>query len=509
MLYFSSHKKPDNKSRVLFNNSSVSAAVMVTYRLIPLTWTTKSAIYILLGLFVIGVVLHLQHPINAMAAVKDGKVDDAHYNTVGEDIDVINLSLDLDQVKQGDLGDSNSKIINDKWIVVTSISKAPTDDLKKLSKIKGWKMVVVGDKKSPALWDLPGVVFLSIDAQESIGFETVEFLEYNCYQRKSVGYLYAIQHGAKFIYDTDDDNHPYNGIINFDDSNNDKQYLVFHAEPTQDYYNPMPHFGQSTLWPRGYPLNKISMPPVRTYKKCRNARPLVQQGVVDGDPDLDAIQRLTRKDNNVKFDVTFDHDAPPVILPDNSLTPYNTQNTILHYEAFFSLVLPQTVDGRVCDIWRSYFTQRLLWDIGGHLEYHTATAYQDRTPHDLLIDFIQEDDLYKKALSLTQFLLQWKGTKITVEERFFEMIKALYENKFVEALDVLLARAWIRDLKRVGYNFPTIQKSKMVCEEKVVEFHPVEQGSMYLGMGEKTLNILDLKPKIEEQVHHEPETEVQ
>lgn len=402
------------------------------------------------------------------------------------DEEIANLQLDLDEITADKVTD---KGLHDKWIVVTSIF-APTEDMKKLSKTKGWKMVVVGDKKTPKDWSLPGVVYLSIDTQEASGFETVKHLKYGVYQRKNMGFLYAVQHGAKYIYDTDDDNHPYGGKVDFDDLTTEKEYLVYHSDPARTYYNPMPHFGQSTIWPRGYPLNHIAIDPVRTYKKCKGVRPLVQQGVVDGDPDLDAIARLTRKDITVKFDVTFDSKAPPVILPEGSFTPYNTQNTIHHRDAFFSLLCPQTVTFRVNDIWRSYITQRLLWDIGGHLEYHTATAYQDRTPHDFLQDFIEEDDLYKKVLPFTKFLKEWKGTKETMEERYFEVIKELYKIKILGALDVHLARAWIRDMKRIGYTFPKMQKPTMKCEEKVVEFFPIEQGSMYLRAKKTTVDVL-------------------
>ncbi|CAB4040242.1 probable glycosyltransferase STELLO1, partial [Paramuricea clavata] len=38
-----------------------------------------------------------------------------------------------------------------KWIVVTSVAP-PTDQVKKLSKIKGWKLIVVADTKTPANW---------------------------------------------------------------------------------------------------------------------------------------------------------------------------------------------------------------------------------------------------------------------------------------------------------------------------------------------------------------------
>ena len=41
--------------------------------------------------------------------------------------------------------------MNDKWIVVTTIN-SPTEDVKKLAAIEGWKVVVVGDTKTPTDW---------------------------------------------------------------------------------------------------------------------------------------------------------------------------------------------------------------------------------------------------------------------------------------------------------------------------------------------------------------------
>jgi hypothetical protein len=41
--------------------------------------------------------------------------------------------------------------LHDKWVVVTSINK-PTSDVEKLAKMEGWKVVVVGDTKTPSDW---------------------------------------------------------------------------------------------------------------------------------------------------------------------------------------------------------------------------------------------------------------------------------------------------------------------------------------------------------------------
>ena len=40
---------------------------------------------------------------------------------------------------------------HDKWIVVTTVH-APTPAMKALAQIPGWKMVVIGDKKTPHDW---------------------------------------------------------------------------------------------------------------------------------------------------------------------------------------------------------------------------------------------------------------------------------------------------------------------------------------------------------------------
>ena len=44
-----------------------------------------------------------------------------------------------------------AKEIHDKWIVLTTVN-LPTEDVKKLAGIEGWKVVVVGDTKTPKDW---------------------------------------------------------------------------------------------------------------------------------------------------------------------------------------------------------------------------------------------------------------------------------------------------------------------------------------------------------------------
>lgn len=92
-----------------------------------------------------------------------------------------------------------------KWIVVTTINY-PTKALQQFVAQSDWRVVVVADKKTPADWNLPNCEFLSVEKQQNLGYQILPYLPWNHYCRKNIGYLYAIQHGATVIYDTDDDN---------------------------------------------------------------------------------------------------------------------------------------------------------------------------------------------------------------------------------------------------------------------------------------------------------------
>ncbi len=56
------------------------------------------------------------------------------------------------------------------------------------------------------------------------------------------------------------------------------------------------------------------------------------------------------------------------------------------------------------DIWRSFVAQRIMWTNRWCLMFHSATVYQERNEHDLMIDFRDEipgylnNDRIKKTL---------------------------------------------------------------------------------------------------------------
>lgn len=108
--------------------------------------------------------------------------------------------------------------------------------------------------------------------------------------------------------------------------------------------------------------------------------------------------------------------------------PYNSQNTLHHYNALWALLIPISTTFRVCDvrktkyqnlitflkkktkkhfekkkIWRSYWAQRVLWEIDSHLMFGAPSVYQDRNEHNYLDDFLDEG--FETFLKLFEILI--------------------------------------------------------------------------------------------------------
>ena len=86
--------------------------------------------------------------------------------------------------------------------------------------------------------------------QSNTNYESVKTTPFNSYTRKNIGYLFAIQNGAKYIYDTDDDNEPITKLEDYFDFNEYKIELEYDLESPLTL-NRYAHFGQPTIWPRG------------------------------------------------------------------------------------------------------------------------------------------------------------------------------------------------------------------------------------------------------------------
>ena len=194
------------------------------------------------------------------------------------------------------------------------------------------------------------------------------------------------------------------------------------------FYNPFPHFGQSSVWPRGFPLEALPDPVSREYRTCRTLPPAVQQGLAAENPDVDAIFRLTRSTGLRQLELQFDSSSPPVLLPKGTYMPYNSQNTLFTSRAFWSLLLPISVSARVTDIYRAYWAQALLGLLGESVSIFPPTARHVRNVHSLTADLKEESVIYNTVFEYAKFLRQWKCSQV---RKFLKLFKcSIFPNKF-------------------------------------------------------------------------------
>jgi hypothetical protein len=136
----------------------------------------------------------------------------------------------------------------------------------------------------------------------------------------------------------------------------------------------------------------------------------------------------------------------PTIIPEGLMCPFNSQNTVFLKDAFWALLIPVTTTMRVCDIWRGYWAQRLLWEIGGSVCFIPPTVEQHRNIHTLVHDFGEELDLYRDAGRLVDFLHAWEFKGSHFPDAIQSLSRAMADEGFWGEGDVQLTSAWIQVL---------------------------------------------------------------
>ena len=396
-------------------------------------------------------------------------------------------------------GDGNDRLGRDceQWAVVTTIHD-PSSSIIGVSNLRNWCLVIVGDTITPddAYSDLTKkdhVFYLSAAYQKEFlsGSKSkslfMQMMPFKSFARKNIGYLFAINYGAQIIFDFDDDNilMPLEDgetipppLLHFGTNtsrvsptillkflkSNQTVVLDQHDDDRPLAFNPYIHMGASheNSWPRGFPINDLENNFMNGTKldtaevgDLSQSSIGVIQSLCNGDPDTDAVFRMTRPDST---DFTFERSAKslPLLIPSNMYTPYNAQATTHLYSAFWGLYLPITVPGRVTDIWRSYITQRIMKDVGLYVMYTPPIVHHARSAHDYLSDFVAESDLYGKTSKLLEFLNGWSSDANELPARIFDLWVELYERDYIGLNDVETAREWLNTLITVGYEFPTV-----------------------------------------------------
>ena len=347
-----------------------------------------------------------------------------------------------------------------KWIVITTINKPNRYTNKLVSKTpKKWKIVVVGDiKTNNKSWskfkNSTKLFYLSIEDQLKLNYNITKYIPFNSYSRKNIGYLYAIQHGAKEIYETDDDIYIFGK--RFLDKTIDK-YSLYAENNESLMINPYNFFGKPTIWPRGFRLKDIYKKSdtkfYRIISKRAELKPLINQFLLNVDPDVDSIFRYTRMNRKNSMNHFFYFMGNLMYLPGN-FVPINSKNTKYLYDIFPSLALPTTLPMRIVDIWRGYIMQRYAWIYNGTVFYNSPCADNKRNYKNITSDFLEERDLYFKLDELLNSLKMEVSPDINTPEKFLiNMIEILVNKSLLGANDLIMYKAFINDLNSFGYKY--------------------------------------------------------
>ncbi len=323
-----------------------------------------------------------------------------------------------------------------KYIVITTIHpKSRAINL--FEQEKDWHIIVVADKKSQLIPSSDNLTFLSVEEQLELDSQFAKNCPFNHYARKNIGYLYAIQQGADIIYDTDDDNLPYKNW-NLPDFTCDKRYVAEHS-----FVNIYEYFTSEKIWPRGYPLDEILKPNEANIKDSLPVNVGIWQGLVDLDPDVDAVFRLT-----VNKEIRFEA-KESVYLGKKHYCPINSQNTFWTKKTFPYLYLPVTTSFRFTDILRGYITQRLLWENDLYIGFMKATVYQERNNHNLMKDFEDEIESYLNIKSIVELLdsLDYSSKALSNIELVYQL---LVDNDFVKQSELMAVKAWMSDMQQIS-----------------------------------------------------------
>jgi hypothetical protein len=325
-------------------------------------------------------------------------------------------------------------------LVITSIS-APNAVLSacaKGSSNHGADFIVIGDTKSPAGFDLPGCDFWSIERQRTMASRLASLLPERHYARKNLGYLVAMERGAKVIIETDDDNLPYEEFWR-ERAVRQRAHLLSNG----DWVNVYRHFTDAPIWPRGFPLEQIhnSLKPLDLRNEQEVFCP-IQQGLADDNPDVDAIYRLT-----MTLPQRFTGSAN-IALGRGSWSPFNSQNTTWFQEAFPLLYIPSYCSFRMCDIWRSFIALRICWANDWGVLFHSTTVSQERNDHDLLKDFADEIPGYLNNTKICEALAALrieKGAEF-IGENLRKCYEVFIRLGLVASDEMQLLDAWLTDL---------------------------------------------------------------
>ncbi len=318
-------------------------------------------------------------------------------------------------------------------ITITTINK-PTfiEGLCKNLNTFGYKdtdIVIIGDVKTPPLEDylysvnkeygIP-IDYLTIETQEArIPKVLCDMFDYNTPDRTMLGGMYAYLNGAKRVIALDDDNY----ITESDFAGWHKVTGLTKLTPIiqsdSGWFNVhecLDSSGNVKFYPRGYPFGQRHKE-YKVTQSLKEVRIVVNQGLVLGDPDIDAIQRLAHPINAYQMNNKY----PMQFGLYKTWSPFNYQNTSIFRDLIPCYFRPKSAL-RNGDIWTAYIFNRLADHMGDVITFGHPLVNQVRNKHDLFDDLDIELQNNKEADYFCNALQRTTLTKTSYFEALNELV---------------------------------------------------------------------------------------
>ena len=311
---------------------------------------------------------------------------------------------------------------------------------------------VIGDVQAPDdeirefLRTVEPARYYSADDQRKLGYESCELLAWRHPGRRSIGLLEAVKAGADVVIHADDDN---TGI--------EPSYFSCFERLVGSVFTGLQvtsatgwvdaaWFLQPSVHHRGFPhqlWHPFEPPEVGSVKQARIG---VAAGLWLGDPDIDAITRITNRP--ICMSASPVADAGFVVDP-KCYSPFNSQNTAFARELLPAMVM-LTPYGRFDDIWCSYIAERVMREHGWAVHYGKPYVWQQRLggrDKRLMKDLADEVEGMTHTLRFIDTLNQITLKGASVAEDVAIIHEQLAQTNFNRASE--LGAAWVRDAERV------------------------------------------------------------
>jgi len=340
------------------------------------------------------------------------------------------------------------------YLVTTTIN-VPTflEDICK--KNDNFKAIVIGDLKTPKeAWpfcESLGVRYLDIDDQKkAIPKELWDMMPLNTGSRKMIGtYLAYLEPDCEGVIMMDDDNFPV-----------EERFITAHSivgkvakhsiiQSESGWFNTAESMSEKNnipFYPRGYPWSQ-RFNEAMTHETVGMVKAVVNQGIVLGDPDIDAVSRLFYP---IEVTGIYPHYYPNFSLSPGTWSSFNDQNTALSRELIPVYFKPPS-GSRNADIWVGYVIQRLTEHMGDVVAFGQPLVRQVRNGHDLWEDYELEK---LNNIATDDFVALLRGVELTANS-YIDALGELVEWCLPHTPDLLETYDTYRHSQ-----YPTLEKQR-------------------------------------------------